>query len=268
MADALSLSPITRLGTSHAPEAAHLLRAENLHVHYGDICALKDVSFSIGCGHCVGLLGQNGAGKSTLLKTIAGLNSRLQGSVSWRGRPVREVQGEIAYLPQINEFDPLFPLTVRGLVEMGRYPHLGPRGRWRALDSEVVEAALSTLGLAALAGRRLFQLSGGQRQRAHIARALAQEAHVLLLDEPFSGLDEPSQDMLGHLLRELADNGRLLLVCHHDLKRVPELFDTVLLLNRQLVAVGPTAEVFTPANLDKAFHSSLLLPTHEGARDV
>jgi ABC-type Mn2+/Zn2+ transport system ATPase subunit len=245
--------PITRLGHSHSPEEEHLLEVKNLHVHYGEICALKDVSFEIGCGHCVGLLGQNGAGKSTLVKTIAGLNRKLTGSVTWRGQPLSEVKAEIAYLPQIDEMDTLFPLTVEGLVEMGRYPHLGSRGRWRSLDDEVVTAALAALKMEELRTRRLYQLSGGQLQRAQIARALAQEAHILLLDEPFAGLDEPSQELLGELLGELAENGRLLLVCHHDLKAVPELFDTVLMLNRGRVAFGPTAEVFTPENLEKTF---------------
>lgn len=249
----MSRFPITRLGHSHSPEADHRLRVENLHVHYGAICALKDVSFEIGCGHCVGLIGQNGAGKSTLIKTIAGLNRKLTGSVTWRGEALARVKAEIAYLPQIDEMDTFFPLTVGGLVEMGRYPHLGSRGRWRSLDDEVVTAALSALKMEELRGRRLYQLSGGQIQRAQIARALAQEAHILLLDEPFSGLDEPSQQLLGDLLRELAENGRLLLVCHHDLKAVPELFDTVLMLNRQVVAFGPTSEVFNPDNLAQAF---------------
>jgi ABC-type Mn2+/Zn2+ transport system ATPase subunit len=244
---------ITELGASHTPEPGHCLAVENLHVHYGAICALADVSFSIGCGHCVGLLGQNGAGKSTLLKSIAGLHTRLSGSLTWRGQPLRAVRQEIAYLPQRDQVDPFFPLTVRGLVEMGRYPHLGERGRWRPLDSEVVDSAIETLKLGDLQKRRLYQLSGGQLQRAHIARALAQEAHVLLLDEPFAGLDEPSQRMLGEVLRELAANGRLLMVCHHDLKAVPELFDTVLLLNRKLVGFGPVTEAFTPEALRAAF---------------
>ncbi|MDF3129204.1 metal ABC transporter ATP-binding protein [Kiritimatiellaeota bacterium B1221] len=249
----MSPHPITRLGDSHTPEKHHLLSVENLHIHYGKICALKNVTFEIGCGHCVGLLGQNGAGKSTLIKTIAGLNQKLTGSATWSGRPLSESKAEIAYLPQVGNIDPLFPLTVKGLVELGRYPHLGPRGRWRKEDSEVVQTALSSLKLDDLAGRRLFQLSGGQLQRAQIARALAQEAHVLLLDEPFAGLDEPSQDFLSDLFRELADNGRLLLVCHHDLKAVPRLFDTVLMLNREMVAFGPTQDVFTRENLAKTF---------------
>ena len=249
----MSSFPITQLGESHSPEQHHLLKIENLHVHYGSICALKNVSFEIGCGHCVGLLGQNGAGKSTLLKTLAGLNRKISGIVTWSGRPLSEAKAEIAYLPQVDRIDPAFPITVKGLVELGRYPHLGPRKKWRSLDSAVVEAALEALKLQDLAKRRLFQLSGGQLQRVHIARALAQEAHVMLLDEPYAGLDEPSQDFLSQLLRDLAQNGRLLLVCHHDLKAVPQLFDTVLMLNRDMVAFGPTAEIYTPENLGKTF---------------
>lgn len=245
--------PITSLGSSHVPDAAHELQVQDLHVHHGRICALAEVTFSIGCGHCVGVLGQNGAGKSTLLKSIAGLLPAVKGHIHWRGLPLNKVRSEIAYLPQIDSIDPYFPLTVEGMVDMGRYPHLGEHASWRTLDREVVETALETLQLQDLRHRRLYQLSGGQRQRAQIARALAQEAHILLLDEPFSGLDEPSQRMLIKVLRDLADNGRLLLVCHHDLKAVPEIFDTVLLLNRKPVGFGKTETAFTPENLKAAF---------------
>jgi len=241
------------LGPSHPPDPDHELVVEDLHVHYGPICALKEVGFRIGCGHSVGLLGQNGAGKSTLLKTIAGLNTTLSGTVEWSGRPVTEMRREIAYLPQISELDPRFPLTVRGLVELGRYPHLGDTRAWTSSDSDVVENAITTLQLQDLRDRRLFQLSGGQLQRAQIARALAQEAHVLLLDEPMSGLDEPSQYLMGGLFQDLARYGRLLLVCHHDLKTVSDLFDTVLLLNGEMVGFGATAEVFTDDNLRRTY---------------
>lgn len=243
----------TRPGHSHAPDAHHQLRVHNLHVHYGDICALKQVQFEIGCGHCLGLLGPNGAGKSTLVKTLAGLNQQIEGEVSWSGRPVSDMRHEIAYLPQMKELDRNFPLTVRGLVELGRYPHLGSKKPWRDEDSQVVDTAIDTLRLGDLRDRRLYQLSGGQLQRAQLARALAQEAHVLLLDEPFTGLDEPSQRRMGELMRELADHGRLLLVCHHDLKVVTDLFDHVLLLNREQIAFGPTREVFTPEQLERTF---------------
>ncbi len=237
------------LGPAHAPHPDHELVVEGLSVNYGSICALQEVSFRIGCGHAMGLLGQNGAGKSTLLKAIAGLNTPLSGKVEWSGRPVTDMRQEIAYLPQLSELDPRFPLTVQGVVELGRYPHLGDTHPWSPSDSEIVEKALTMLQLNDLRGRRLFQLSGGQLQRTQIARALSQGAHVLLLDEPFSGLDEPSQHLLRDLFQELVNRGRLLLVCHHDLKTVPVLFDTVLLLNREMVGVGPTSEVFTEDHL-------------------
>lgn len=238
---------------SHIPDDKHVLEVKGLHVHYGDICALQDMKFQIGCGHCLGLLGPNGAGKSTLLKTLAGLQQRIEGTATWRGKPIGQTRSEIAYLPQISELDRTFPLTVQGLVELGRYPRLGPHASWGNQDSEVVQEALSTLQLEDLAHRRLYQLSGGQLQKAQLARSLAQEAQVLLLDEPFAGLDEPAQNMMGELMQNLATQGRLLLVCHHDLKLVPELFDTVLLLNRRQVAFGPTEEVFTEELLDLTF---------------
>lgn len=249
----MSEHDVTRLGDSHAPVAHHRLRVSDLHVHYGPICALKNVSFEMGCGHCVGLLGRNGAGKSTLLKTIAGLTRPWTGRVEWNGKPVSRIRSEIAYLPQVEHMDLRFPLTVEGLARMGRFPHVGPRGRWRGEDDRVVEAALRAVKMGPLRKRRLYQLSGGQLQRAQIVRALAQEAHVLLLDEPFAGLDEPSQRQLGDLFQDLARNGRLLMVCHHDLKVVPDLFDRVMLLNRELMAFGPTGEVFTPERIAEAF---------------
>jgi len=249
----IDLRRIRELGESHSPESSHTLAVDKLCLRYGPISALENVSFTIGCGHCVGLLGPNGAGKSSLMKSIAGLLTPASGSIHWHGRPVQSMRKEIAYLPQNDTVDAGFPLTVRGLVEFGRYPHLGEHRPWRPLDDEVVDAALAALHLNDLQDRRLFQLSGGQRQRANIARALAQEAHVLLLDEPFAGLDEPSQRMLGQVLRDLAAHGRLLLVCHHDLKAVPELFDTVLLLNKALIRFGSVTDAFTPQSLHAAF---------------
>ena len=242
-----------KLGTSHWPAEEHRLTVSNLHVHYGNICALADVNFSISCGHCVGLLGPNGAGKSTLVKSIAGLIPSMKGSLSWRGQSLSKVRQEIAYLPQTNTTDLKFPLTVGGLVELGRYPHLGALGAWSDHDSEMVEAALQTLGISNLRDRRLYQLSGGQKQRAEIARALAQEAHILLLDEPFAGLDDPSQRSLASLLKELSSQGRLIMVCHHDFKMVPELFDHVLLLNRKLIRFGPVEDTFTQELIRQAY---------------
>ena len=146
-----------------------------------------------------------------------------------------------------------FPITVRGLVEMGRYPNLGWWKRYSKHDEEIVERALASMQLLDLQQRQISALSGGQQQRTFIARALAQEAHVLLLDEPFTGLDKPAQESLSKLFRELTNEGRLLIASHHDLKTVPDIFDEVLLLKRDQVAFGAVAETFTKQNIERAY---------------
>jgi ABC-type Mn2+/Zn2+ transport system ATPase subunit len=146
-----------------------------------------------------------------------------------------------------------FPITVRGLVEMGRYPNLGLWKRYSQHDEEIVERALRAMELIDLQKRQISALSGGQQQRTFIARALAQEAHVLLLDEPFTGLDKPSQDTLHRLFRDLTREGRLLIASHHDLQTVPDIFDDVLLLKREQVAFGSVKEVFTPETIARAY---------------
>ncbi len=193
----------------------HALETSGLHVHYGKVCALEDVSIKATCGQAIALQGPNGAGKSTLLKSLAGLIPNATGTITWRGESPKAHRHEIAYLPQRESVDWRFPITVRGLAEMGRYPHLGWWKRFKKKDSEVVDQALEALSLTDLQDRAIGELSGGQQQRAFLARALAQEAHVLLLDEPFTGLDIASQESLSKLIRQLARDGRLLLVSHH-----------------------------------------------------
>jgi ABC-type Mn2+/Zn2+ transport system ATPase subunit len=234
----------------------HTLRAEGLHVHYGSICALHDVSFELTCGTAVALIGGNGAGKSTLMKRMVGLIPPSAGQVVWRGVPMAQSTHEIAYLPQRSDVDWSFPLTVRGLVELGRYPLVGPWRRFTAVDHGAVERAMDRMQIGALAARQIGQLSGGQQQRVMIARALAQDAHVLLLDEPFAGLDQPSQDLLVRLLRELVGSGHLVVASHHDLKTVSDIFDQAILLNGTLIAHGPSRAVLTPENLVRAFGAS------------
>jgi ABC-type Mn2+/Zn2+ transport system ATPase subunit len=231
----------------------HELAISGLTVRYGDVQALSEVSLTTHCGRCLALVGPNGAGKSTLMKALAGLLKPESGMIAWRGRPLSKSTAEIAYLAQRGEVDWQFPLTVRGLVEMGRFPHVGWWRPFRSTDRDAVDAALEKMRLADLAGRQIGALSGGQQQRAFIARALAQEAHVLLLDEPFAGLDRPAQELLTELLGSLAVSGRLAIAAHHDLETVPEIFDEVLLLNRKRVAFGPVDEVFTAENLESCF---------------
>lgn len=225
----------------------------DLHVSYGAVTALQDISLATSCGNRIALIGPNGAGKSTLLKAIAGLVPRQSGTIRWRGAAVKKWSREFAYLPQREEIDWSFPITVRGLVEMGRFPHLGLWKSYSSRDDEAVSRALRTLAIEELENRQICELSGGQQQRAFLARALAQEAHVLLLDEPFTGLDRNASESLATLLRELAGEGRLILCSHHDLDSAPALFNECLLLNHSQIGFGPTPEVLTPGSIRQAF---------------
>ncbi len=231
----------------------HELVVENLSVAYRKIAALEKISFATSCGTRVALVGRNGAGKSTLLKAIAGLVPRQSGTITWRGAPVKRWSREFAYLPQREEVDWSFPITVRGLVEMGRYPQTGWWRRYRVEDQIAVDQALHALDLTNLQDRQIRELSGGQQQRAFLARAVAQEAHVLLLDEPFTGLDRDASFRLSVLLESLAKEGRLIIASHHDLTTAPSLFNEALLLDRRCLRFGAVNDVLTPDLLDQAF---------------
>jgi len=237
----------------------HELVVNGLSVAYRHLLALDDISFATSCGTRVALVGRNGAGKSTLLKAIAGLVPRTAGEILWRGTSVQRWSREFAYLPQREEVDWSFPITVRGMVEMGRYPQTGWWRRYRTEDAEAVDRALEELDLVNLQHRQIRELSGGQQQRAFLARAVAQEAHVLLLDEPFTGLDRMASQRLGDLLESLAQEGRLIIASHHDLTTAGQLFNEALLLDRRSLAFGPVEEVLTPERLDTDYHR---LTTH------
>lgn len=227
----------------------HELSVDGLRVRYHEVLALDGITFATSCGNALALIGPNGAGKSTLLKSIAGLIRAEAGGIMWRGTRVKRWSREIAYLPQREDVDWKFPITVRGVVRMGRYPQTG---WWRAFsgsDEEAVDRAIAAMDLGSLQHRQISALSGGQQQRVFLARALAQEAHVLLLDEPFTGLDRPSRDALAKVLRTLAAEGRLVIASHHDLDSVRDIYDEVLLLRRHAIAFGKVAEAFTPANI-------------------
>jgi ABC-type Mn2+/Zn2+ transport system ATPase subunit len=232
----------------------HELVIENVSVYYRRVLALENISLATSCGNRVALIGPNGAGKSTLLKAIAGLVPRSNGSIRWRGTAVKKWSREFAYLPQREEVDWSFPITVRGLVEMGRYPQTGWWRKFSTADSIAVDQALESLALADLQHRQIRELSGGQQQRAFLARALAQEAHVLLLDEPFTGLDRNASKLLGDLLEKLAHEGRLIIASHHDLNTVPRLFDEAIVLATRPIAFGPVADILTPELIEQTFH--------------
>jgi ABC-type Mn2+/Zn2+ transport system ATPase subunit len=233
--------------------ADHRLIVRDLTVSYNRIPALHHLGFAADCGHCVALLGPNGAGKSTLLKALCGLLPIETGDIHFHGHEVRGPSREFAYLPQRENIDWDFPASVRGLVEMGRYIRTG-WWRWFGRgDETAVDQAIRLMQLDDLQHRQISALSGGQQQRTFLARALAQEAHVFLLDEPFTGLDKPNQDNLKRLLRELRDQGKLLLISHHDLASVPEIFDHVIFINGELVAAGPVGTAFTEENIRTAY---------------
>jgi ABC-type Mn2+/Zn2+ transport system ATPase subunit len=244
------------------PNASHQLEVSDLTVSYHRIPALHHINFQVGCGNCVALLGPNGAGKTTLLKALAGLLPLETGGIRFHGHAVRETSNEFAYLPQRESVDWDFPVTVRGVVEMGRYLRVGWHRRFSKEDAAIAQTAIESMHLTAFADRQISALSGGQQQRVFLARSLAQEAHVLLLDEPFTGLDKPTQENLGQIIRQIAGEGRLVIASHHDIKSVPDLFNHVIFLNGELIASGPTRDVFTPENIARTFGTEVFAGGH------
>ncbi len=212
---------------------------------------LWDVSFTIPEGRLVGIVGPNGAGKTTLLKVAMGLLRPAAGAVEVFGDPVD--RSRVGYVPQRSSVDWDFPTDARDVVEMGTYGRLGWLRRPGAAERRTAERCLDRVGMLDLADRQIGELSGGQQQRVFLARALAQDARLYLADEPFAGVDYVTERIVVDILRELRDEGRSVVVVHHDLATVADYFDTVVLLNRELVAVGPTAEVFTSENIARAY---------------
>lgn len=233
-----------------------LIVVENVTVAYPNgTVALRDTSFSLGAGTIAGLVGVNGSGKSTLFKAIMGFVTPIRGSVAVAGMPVREAlkRNLVSYVPQAEEVDWNFPVLVEDVVLMGRYGHMGFFRTAKAPDRELVEASLERVGMADFRKRQIGELSGGQKKRVFLARALAQQGRIILLDEPFTGVDVRTEEAIIGLMRELRGAGHLMLVSTHNLGSVPDFCDQVVLVNRTVLAAGPTAETFTQANLELAF---------------
>ena len=231
---------------------------------YNGTAALEGISFELPEGALIGLAGPNGSGKTTLLRALLDLVRPWRGQVAIFGRRAGEVRTRVAYAPQIDHVDWEFPATVGDVAMMGRYGRLGLFRRPGAADRAAVARALEETRLTELAHRQIGELSGGQQRRMLIARALAQEADLLLLDEPMAGLDAGSQHDLLSLFERLRGMGKTLLVATHDLSCVAACFDLALLLNRKLVAFGPPNEIFTPEILTEAYAGHLLLLPTEG----
>ncbi len=217
--------------------------------------ALVDASFAVPTGTITALVGTNGSGKSTLFKAIMGFVPIVGGSITVLGQPVRAAlkRNLVAYVPQSEDIDWNFPVLVEDAVMMGRYGRMNWLRTARSDDREAVDAALERVGMSAYRERQIGELSGGQKKRVFLARALAQDSRVILLDEPFTGVDVKTEDAIVELLRGLRGEGRVLLVSTHNLGSVPEFCDRAVLLDRTVLAAGRTEEVFTQANLERAF---------------
>lgn len=229
------------------------LKINNLTVNYGKTSALWDVSLEIPQGNLVAIIGPNGAGKSTLIKSCLDLVKPISGQVMILGSKLKSVQNRIAYVPQKESVDWDFPITVFDLVLMGCYGRLKLFFRPTKSDKEEVYHYLKEVGIENLANRQIGELSGGQKQRAFIARALFQKADLYFLDEPFAGIDITSSDVILEILLKLKNQGKTLVVVHHDLESVATAFNWSILLNLRLIAHGPIEQVFTKEMMAKAY---------------
>ena len=244
--------------------SANAVSVHDLWAGYDGNPALEALTFDLPAGTLVGLAGPNGSGKTTLLKTMLGLLQPWRGQIELFGQPIKSARRRLGYAPQSELVDWDFPATVGEVVMMGRYGRIGLLRRPGAADRDAVRDALAQVALGGLADRQIGELSGGQQRRMLIARALAQEAELLLLDEPLVGLDATSQHDLLSLFETLRDKGKTLLVATHDLSCVAACFDLTLLLNRRLAAFGVPGEIFTPELLNEAYDEHLLLLPTEG----
>lgn len=235
------------------------IETHNLTVSYNRRPVLWDVDFTLPEGRLIGIIGPNGSGKTTLLKSIMGLVPADSGYVKLFDRPLEEVRTRISYVPQRESVDWDFPVSVREVVQMGRYRRSNLLKRLSRQDKDIVRDALEKVGLQEFAGRQISQLSGGQQQRVFIARALAQQADMYLMDEPFAGVDAASEQAILSLLTEMRAAGKTVLMVHHDLQTVRQYFDWIVLLNTRLIACGPVETAFTEDNLRQAYGGQLTI---------
>lgn len=236
--------------------AEPVVQIRDLTVAYNENPVVWDVDLDVESGKVTAIVGPNGAGKSTMLKAVLGLVPIAAGHVRVFGDGLRNVRSRVAYIPQRGTVDWDFPTDALDVVTMGRYGQIGWFRRPGKRDRQIALECLAKVGLADLAKRQISQLSGGQQQRVFLARALAQEADLYLMDEPFVGVDAVTERTIVALLHEVRNEGKTVVAVHHDLQSVPEYFDNVGLLNVKLIAAGPVSEVFTEENLRRTYHGA------------
>ncbi|OJF95951.1 metal ABC transporter ATP-binding protein [Alkalibacterium sp. 20] len=235
------------------------INIDKLTVAYDAQPVLWNISLKFQKGKMIAIVGPNGAGKSTMIKSMLGLVSPVMGSVTHQDEnqkavPYSELKNRIAYVPQNTSVDWNFPTTVRDVVLMGRYGHLGWFKRPRKKDKDIAKQMLLKVGLPTFAKRQISQLSGGQRQRVFLARALAQEAEVYIMDEPLAGVDMKTEHIIMKLLKKLVSEGKTVLVVHHDLQTVETYFDEIVFINQEVIAAGPVDQTFNKQNIDLTYH--------------
>jgi manganese/zinc/iron transport system ATP- binding protein len=236
-----------------------VLEVHDLTVAYREKPVLWHIDFAVTKPALVGVVGPNGAGKSTLIKAILGLLPASSGKVEVFGRPLKKERLHVGYVPQRESVDWDFPIQVLDVVLMGTYGRLGWFRRPREAQRKLARECLARMGLEGLESRQIGQLSGGQQQRVFLARALAQQADLYFMDEPMAGVDAATEHAIFQVLSELRDQGKTVVVVHHDLRSVPEKFDQLLLVNQRLIAYGPTSEVFTADLLRKTYGGRLAI---------
>lgn len=234
------------------------LTIDHLSVSYKNKKALSDISLTIEPRKLTGIIGPNGAGKSTLLKSMLGFLPVTKGNVTYLGVPLKEHQRKFAYVEQRQTVDLSFPIDVFGVVLFGTYPKVGLFRQPGKKEKALAWACLEKVGMSEFAKRQIGELSGGQLQRVFIARALAQEADWIFLDEPFVGIDATSEKIIVDLLKQLRDEGKSIVIVHHDLHKVRDYFDRLILLNQTLIATGSVEEVFVAENMKQAYGAEII----------
>ncbi len=252
---------MTRAHPSEASGSARLVLRDVSAAYPGSTFELAPVSFEVGAGEVVGIIGPNGGGKSTLLKAVAGVLPLSSGHVSLDGRSLREHRGRLAFVPQREDVHWGFPASALDVVLMGRHRDIGWFRRPDGEDRRIAMQALGRMGLGGMEHNHISEFSGGQQQRIFLARAIAQEPRVVLLDEPFTGVDTANRAVLHQVIRSFAQAGVITLVATHDLDEVQEMTSSVACINRGLVAFGPTEATFTPENLRATFGGALAVFT-------
>lgn len=234
-----------------------MLKVQNLTVAYSDTPVFADVAVNFNAGKITGIIGPNGAGKSTLIKAMLGLIKSQTGTVSFNGHALKQFQKQIAYVEQRKDLDLTFPISVFDVVLTGTYGKLGLFCQPSKADRQRCLEALEQVDLVEFANRQIGQLSGGQLQRVFVARAILQDAQLIILDEPFVGIDLQSETAIMAILHQWRDEGKTIIVVHHDLNKVSHYFDDLVILNHGIVDYGPVDDVYTPTNIERTFSADL-----------